>query len=111
MLDVMQQDYIRSARAKGLSEVVVIGKHGLKNALIPIVTYIGPMIANVITGSFVAETVFGVPGIGQLFTTSIQSRDYTLIMGITVFFAILLVAFVLVVDLIYVLIDPRIKFE
>ena len=69
------------------------------------------MIANVITGSFVAETVFGVPGIGQLFTTSIQSRDYTLIMGITVFFAILLVAFVLVVDLIYVLIDPRIKFE
>lgn len=111
MLDVMQQDYIRTARAKGLSEVVVIGKHGLKNALIPIVTYIGPMIANVITGSFVAETVFGVPGIGQLFTTSIQSRDYTLIMGITVFFAILLVAFVLVVDLIYVLIDPRIKFE
>lgn len=111
LLEVMQQDYIRTARAKGLSEVVVIGKHALRNALIPIVTYLGPMIAGILTGSFVAEKIFGIPGIGQLFTTSIQSRDYTLIMGITVFFAIFLVACVLIVDIVYVIIDPRIKFE
>jgi len=111
LLEVLQQDYIRTARAKGLSEGVVIVKHGLRNALIPIVTYLGPMIAAILTGGFVAEKVFGVPGIGQLFTTSITSRDYTMIMGITVFFAILLVAAVLIVDIVYVIIDPRIKFE
>lgn len=111
LLEVLQQDYIRTARAKGLSEGVVIVKHGLRNALIPIVTYIGPMIAGILTGSFVAEKVFGISGIGQLFTTSITSRDYTLIMGITVFFAVLLVIAVLIVDIVYVIIDPRIKFE
>ncbi len=111
LLEVLQQDYIRTARAKGLSEAVVIGKHALRNALIPIVTYIGPMIAGILTGSFVAEKVFGIPGIGQLFTTSITSRDYTLIMGITVFFSVLLVLCVLIVDIVYVIIDPRIKFE
>ncbi len=111
LLEVLQQDYIRTARAKGLSERVVIVKHGLRNALIPIVTYLGPMIAAILTGGFVAEKVFGVPGIGQLFTTSITSRDYTMIMGITVFFAILLVVAVLIVDIVYVIIDPRIKFE
>ena len=111
LLEVLQQDYIRTARAKGLSEVVVIVKHGLRNALIPIVTYLGPMLAGILTGGFVAEKVFGVAGIGQLFTTSITSRDYTMIMGITVFFAILLIAAVLIVDIVYVIIDPRIKFE
>lgn len=111
LLEVLQQDYIRTARAKGLSEVVVIVKHGLRNALIPIVTYLGPMIASILTGSFVAEKVFGIPGIGQLFTTSIVSRDYTIIMGVTVFFAVILVATVLIVDIVYVIIDPRIKFE
>ncbi len=111
LLEVLQQDYIRTARAKGLSEVVVIVKHGLRNALIPIVTYLGPMIAGILTGGFVAEKVFGIAGIGQLFTTSIISRDYTMIMGITVFFAILLIATVLIVDIVYVIIDPRIKFE
>lgn len=111
LLEVLQQDYIRTARAKGLSEKTVIIKHGLKNALIPIVTYLGPMIASVLTGSFVAEKVFGISGIGQLFTTSILSRDYTLIMGVTVFFAVFLVIAVLVVDIVYVFIDPRIKLE
>lgn len=111
LLEVLQQDYIRTARAKGLSEGVVIVKHGLRNALIPIVTYLGPMLAGILTGGFVAEKVFSVAGIGQLFTTSITSRDYTMIMGITVFFAILLIAAVLVVDIVYVIIDPRIKFE
>lgn len=111
LLDVLQQDYIRTARAKGLSECVVIGKHALRNALIPIVTYIGPMIAGILTGSFVAEKVFGIPGIGRLFTESITSRDYTLIMGVTVFFAVFLVISVLIVDIVYVIIDPRIKYE
>ncbi len=111
LLEVLQQDYIRTARAKGLSEGVVIVKHALRNALIPIVTFIGPMIAGILTGSLVVERVFSIPGIGELFTTSITSRDYTLIMGITVFFAIFLVICVLIVDILYVIIDPRIKFE
>lgn len=111
MLEVMNQDYIRTARAKGISEFKVIFKHGVRNAVLPVITYIGPAFAELITGSFVVEKIFGVPGIGSLFTVSILNRDYTLIMGITVFFAVLLVVCVLVVDLIYVLIDPRIKYE
>ncbi|HYE80742.1 MAG TPA: ABC transporter permease [Clostridia bacterium] len=111
ILDVMQQDYIRTARAKGISEFKVIGKHALRNALLPIVTYIGPMIASILTGSFVIEKVFGIPGIGSLFTISILNRDYTLIMGTTVFFAIFLVLTILIVDILYVFIDPRIKYE
>lgn len=111
VLDVLQQDYIRTARAKGLSEFRVIGKHALRNALIPVVTYVGPMIAAIVTGSFVIEKVFGIAGIGSLFTTSILGRDYTLIMGITVFFGIFLVTAVLIVDIVYVLIDPRIKYD
>lgn len=111
ILDVMEQDYIRTARAKGISDFKVIVKHGLRNAILPVVTYIGPMIASIVTGSFVIEKIFGIPGIGSLFTLSILNRDYTLIMGITVFFAIFLITTVLVVDVLYVLIDPRIKFE
>ena len=111
VLDVLQQDYIRTARAKGLSEGVVIIKHALRNALIPVVTYLGPMIAALITGSFVVEKVFGIAGIGSLFTTSITNRDYTLIMGITVFFGIFIVIATLIVDLLYVFIDPRIKYD
>lgn len=110
-LDVLSQDYIRTARAKGISEFKVVGKHVLRNAILPIVTYIGPTFAALITGSFVVEKVFGVPGIGNLFTTSILNRDYTLIMGITTFFAILLVASTLIVDILYVFIDPRIKYD
>ncbi|MGB4438385.1 MAG: ABC transporter permease [Sedimentibacter sp.] len=111
VLDVLQQDYIRTARAKGLSEGVVIVKHALRNALIPVVTYLGPMIASLITGSFVVEKVFGIAGIGSLFTTSITNRDYTLIMGITVFFGIFIVIATLIVDILYVFIDPRIKYD
>ena len=111
MLDVIKQDYIRTARSKGISEFKVIYKHALRNALLPVVTYIGPMVASIVTGSFVIETVFGIPGVGQLFTDSIVNRDYPLIMGITVFFAVLLVLAVLIVDLVYVLIDPRIKLD
>jgi len=111
VLDVLQQDYIRTARAKGLSEGVVIIKHALRNALIPVVTYLGPMIAGLITGSFVVEKVFGIAGIGSLFTTSITNRDYTLIMGVTVFFGIFIVIANLIVDVLYVFIDPRIKYD
>jgi len=111
VLDVLQQDYIRTARAKGLSERVVIIKHALRNALIPVVTYLGPMIAGLITGSFVVEKVFGIAGIGSLFTTSISNRDYTIIMGITVFFGVFIVISSLLVDILYVFIDPRIKYD
>lgn len=110
-LDVLNQDYIRTARAKGLPEWKVLGKHALRNALLPVVTYIGPMFAALITGSFVVEKVFGIPGIGNLFTNSILNRDYTLIMGITVFFSVILVICIVVVDILYVLIDPRIKYQ
>ncbi len=110
-LDVLNQDYIRTARSKGISEFKVIGKHALRNSILPVITYIGPTFAALTTGSFVVEKVFGVPGIGSLFTTSILNRDYTLIMGITVFFSVLLVTCTLVVDIVYVLIDPRIKYE
>lgn len=111
MLDVLNQDYIRTAKAKGLSSQKIITKHAMRNAILPVVSYIGPMVASFLTGSLVVEKVFGIPGIGNLFTNSILNRDYTLIMGMTVFFAVLLVLFVLVVDIVYVLVDPRIKFE
>ncbi len=111
MLEVMQQDYIRTARAKGLSEFKVIGKHALKNALIPVVTYMGPMIANLLTGSFVVEKIFAIPGMGKHFVESVNNRDYTVLMGFTVFYAMFLIVMVLIVDILYGLIDPRIKLQ
>ena len=107
----MGKDYIRTARAKGTPEALVICRHALRNAMIPVVTYVGQMIAGIVTGSFVVEKVFGIPGIGYLFTESILNRDYTAIMGITVFFSILLIVCILIVDMLYVLIDPRIKYD
>lgn len=111
MIEELNQDYIRTARAKGISEFKVITKHAMRNAILPVVTYIGPMVAMVVTGSFVIEKVFGIPGIGSLFTSSVLSRDYTLIMGITVFFAVFLVVCTLIVDILYVFVDPRIKYD
>jgi len=109
MLEVMQQDYIRTARAKGLSEFVVVGKHAFKNALIPVITYIGPMLSGILTGSFVIERIFAIPGMGKFFVESVGNRDYTLLMAITIFDAAILVALVFIVDLLYGVIDPRIK--
>lgn len=109
MLEVMQQDYIRTARAKGLSESRVIGKHALKNALVPVITYVGPMIAAVLTGSFVTEKIFAIPGMGKMFVESVGNRDYTVVMGATIFYAIFLVIMILIVDILYSIIDPRIK--
>ena len=111
MLEVLQQDYIRTARAKGLSNNKVIYKHALKNALIPVVTYLGPMIAGLLTGSFVIEKVFAIPGMGKHFVESVGNRDYTVLMGITIFYALFLVVMVLLVDILYSFIDPRIKME
>lgn len=109
MLEVLNQDYIRTAYSKGLSERRVIYLHALKNAIIPVITYLGPLTAGILTGSFVVEQVFGVPGLGTFFVTSITNRDYTTIMGVTIFYSALLVAFNLLADLLLVIIDPRIK--
>ena len=111
MLDVLGQDYIRTAKAKGVSGIKIIFGHALKNSLIPVLTYFGPMLAYIVTGSLVVEQIFAVPGIGRYFVSSITGRDYPLIMGITVFFAVLLVLSVLIVDIVYMFVDPRIKFE
>ncbi|HPJ23546.1 MAG TPA: ABC transporter permease [Bacillota bacterium] len=109
MLEVFRQDYIRTARANGLSKFKVIYKHALKNALIPVVTYIGPMFASVITGSFVVEKIFAIGGLGEFYVSSITNRDYTMIMGVTMFYAILYMVMVMLVDLAYSYIDPRIR--
>ncbi|MBZ4664360.1 MAG: ABC-type dipeptide/oligopeptide/nickel transport system, permease component [Caloramator sp.] len=111
LLDVIRQDYIRTAKAKGLSRNVVIYKHALRNALIPVVTYLGPLVAGVLTGSFVIEKIFAIPGLGREFVTSIGNRDFMLIMGTTIFYSTLLVVCNLIVDLLYAVIDPRIKLE
>ncbi len=109
MLEVLQQDYIRTARSKGLHERAVIYVHALKNAVIPVITYLGPLTAGILTGSFVVEHVFGVPGLGTFFVTSITNRDYTTIMGITIFYSALLVFFNLIADICLAFVDPRIK--
>lgn len=111
MLDVLGQDYIRTAKAKGVSSAKIIFFHALKNALIPVVTYCGPMIAYIVTGSLVVEQIFAVPGIGRAFVSSITDRDYTLIMGTTIVLAILIVVMNLVSDILYKVIDPRITLE
>ena len=109
MLDAINQDYIRTAYAKGLSERAVVYIHALKNAVIPVITYLGPLTAGILTGSFVVEQVFGVPGLGTFFVTSISNRDYTTIMGVTIFYSALLVFFNLIADVCLGFIDPRIK--
>lgn len=109
MLEVLSQDYIRTARSKGLKERSVVYIHALKNAVIPVITYLGPLTAGILTGSFVVEQVFGVPGLGTFFVTSITNRDYTTIMGVTIFYSALLVFFNLIADICLAFIDPRIK--
>lgn len=111
MLEVLRQDYVRTARANGLSEFKVIFKHALKNALIPVVTYIGPMIAAILTGSFVIERIFALPGMGKYFVIGVTNRDYTVIIGMTVFYAAFYIIMVFLVDIAYSFIDPRIKLD
>ncbi len=110
LLETMEQDYIMTARAKGLPASTVILRHGLRNSLIPVVTVLGPVVANLLTGSFVIEQIFALPGIGRHFVLSITNRDYTAIMGITIFYAVFLMLMILIVDLLYLLLDPRISY-
>jgi oligopeptide transport system permease protein len=109
MLEVLNQDYMRTARAKGLPRLTVIVKHGVRNALLSVITVLAPLAASILTGSLVIERIFAIPGLGREFTTSIFNRDYTVIMGVTVFYAVLIVMFNLAVDLLYTVVDPRIK--
>lgn len=109
MLDILGQDYMRTARAKGLTQLVALYKHALRNAILPIITYVGPLIAYTLVGSFIVEKIFTIPGLGSEFVGSITSRDYTLIMGTTIFLAALMVVMNVVVDIVYKLVDPRIK--
>ncbi len=109
MLEVLANDYIKTAKAKGLSQGAITVKHAIRNALLPVVTYMGPLTAGILTGSFVIEKIFGIPGLGAHFVLSISNRDYTVIMGVTVFYSILLLVSILLVDIAYGIIDPRIK--
>ena len=111
MLDVLGQDYIKTAKAKGLSQSGIIFKHAMRNAIMPVVTVLGPITAGILTGGFVVESVFGIPGLGKYFVQSIQGLDYTMICGTTVFYGAFLIIANLVVDIAYGLIDPRVKLE
>ncbi len=109
MVEVLQQDYILTAKSKGLNSFQIVYRHALRNALLPVVTYLGPLTANVLTGSFVVEKIFGIPGLGQWFVMSVANRDYTLIMSLTIFYSAFLMVCVFIVDVVYSLLDPRIK--
>ena len=111
MIEVMRQDYIRTARAKGLRESTVINRHMLKNALIPVVTILGPALANLVTGSFIIETMFGFPGIGREYVQAISNRDYSMILGSTLVYGVLIALSNLSVDIMYGVLDPRIRVE
>ena len=111
LLDVYQQEYIRTARAKGLGAWNILIRHALGNAILPVITYIGPLAASLLTGSFIVETIFAIPGLGQYFVTSIYNRDYTVILGVTVFYSTLIVVLNIIVDMIYPIIDPRVTTE
>lgn len=111
MMEVMRQDYMILARSKGTAPWKVVIKHGLRNALLPVVTYAGPLIASLLTGSFVVETLFSIPGIGSEFVSSVTNRDYTLIMGLTIFMGFLIIVMNLLSDLVAAMVDPRIKLD
>ncbi len=109
MLEALGQDYVRTAKAKGINNFMITFKHALRNSLIPVITYLGPLIASVLTGGFVVEQVFNIPGLGRFFVKAINSRDYMVIMGTTIFLATFIILMNLVCDLLYKLVDPRIK--
>ena len=111
MLDVLGQDYMRTAKAKGLAGGKILFKHALRNAILPVITYVGPLLAYTVTGSFVVEKIFTIPGLGGEFISAINGRDYTLIMGTTIFLATLIILMNVVVDIVYKLVDPRIKLK
>jgi len=111
MLDVLATDYIRTARAKGLTEPVILFKHVLKNSMYPVVSVMGPLTAGLVTGSFVIEYIFSIPGMGRFFITAVTNRDYPLIMGVTLVYAVLIVIANTVVDMVYGWLDPRVTIK
>lgn len=111
LLDVMGQDYIRTAKAKGLSNFKILFKHALRNAILPVITYVGPLLASLMTGSFIVEKIFTIPGLGRDFVSAINQRDYTLIMGTTIVLATLIIIANVVVDILYKIVDPRINLK
>ena len=111
MIEILQSDYIRTAKAKGLSTFQTVFKHALKPALMPVVSYLGPAAAGIITGSVVIEKIFGVPGLGRYFVQGALNRDYTLVMGVIIFIGVLIVVFNLIVDILYAYLDPKIRLE
>jgi oligopeptide transport system permease protein len=111
MLDVLSQDYIKTAKAKGLTQLEIIGKHTLRNAIMPIVTVSGSMIASTMVGSFIVENIFNVPGMGKYLVNAVKDSDYTMIMGMTAFYAIIMIAMMFLVDIVYMLVDPRVKMD
>lgn len=111
LLDVMGQDYIRTAKAKGLSNFKILFKHALRNAILPVITYVGPLLASLMTGSFIVEKIFTIPGLGRDFVSAINQRDYTLIMGTTIVLATLIIVANVVVDILYKIVDPRINLK
>ena len=111
LLDVMGQDYMRTARAKGVSQFMILFKHALRNAILPVITYVGPMLASLMTGSFEVEKIFSVPGLGRDFVSAITNRDYTMIMGTTILLSSMVIIANVIVDILYKIIDPRIKLQ
>lgn len=111
MIEVMGNDYIKTAKAKGLSQPAIVVKHVIRNAILPVITILGPLIAAIVTGSFVIETIFGIPGMGKYFVDSVNQYDYTMILGTTLFYAGLLIFMVFLVDIAYGFIDPRIRVD
>lgn len=111
MLETLRQDYIRTERAKGTPEYLVIGKYAMKNSILPIVTYVGPMVAALLTGTFIIEKMFSVPGLGRYFVSAINDRDYSVTLGLTIFVGTLIIVCNLIVDILYAVIDPRIKID
>ena len=111
MLETMRQDFIRTERSKGIPELVVIGKYALKNSILPVVTYVGPMVAALMTGTFIIVKVFSIPGLGRYFVNAIGDRDYAVTLGLTIFVGAMIIICNLVVDIIYAFVDPRVKID
>jgi oligopeptide transport system permease protein len=111
MIEVLRGNYIRTARAKGLPERLVVARHAMRAALVPVVSYLGPAVASIITGSIIIEQIFGIPGIGRYFVQGALNRDYTLVMGVTIFYGALIILFNLAVDLIYGFLDPKVRYD
>jgi len=111
MIEVLRSNYIRTARAKGLPARVVVSRHAVRAAFLPVVSYLGPAIAGIITGSVVIETIFGIPGIGRYFVQGALNRDYTLVMGVVIFYGSLIILLNLAVDLVYGLLDPKVRYD